>query len=193
MDADDTRPSLLLRIRDTANSTAWGEFAAIYDPVVRRYAARCGVPQADIDDLVQDTLLAVAQLIGQFDYDRAKGHFRSWLRSVAHRRILRWLSGERKAPIVPEDSQLVANVHDSDADLDKYWHQQWRRRVLAWTLENAQRHFEPRTFEAFRRNALLGQPAAEVAKALGMTAANVHVCKSRVLARVRLEAEHYDG
>lgn len=193
MSSEETKSSLLIRIRNCGDAAAWREFNAIYRPVVRSYAAHFGVPQQDLDDLVQDTFLAVSTLIGDFEYDRSRGRFRSWLWSVTHRRVLKWQAGQRRAPIVPEDSQFLDRVDDSAADLEKYWDKQWRQHALSFALERAQQHFSPRVFEAFRRYAVLGRPAKEVAEDVGMTVEHLYVSKGRVLAWVRQEVEQYDG
>ena len=49
--------------------------------------------------------------------------------------------------------------------------------------------FEPATLSAFRRLALDGAGGAQVAEELGMSLAAVYVAKSRVLQRIRQEAE----
>jgi RNA polymerase sigma-70 factor (ECF subfamily) len=49
--------------------------------------------------------------------------------------------------------------------------------------------FEPATVRAFRRLALDGAAGAEVAQELGLSVGAVYVAKSRVLQRIRQEAE----
>lgn len=49
------------------------------------------------------------------------------------------------------------------------------------------RHFAPATWQAFSRFALDDQPAARVAKELGMSESTVVQAKSRVLKRLREE------
>ena len=39
-DIPPTRPSLLLRLRDTQDSSAWREFVALYAPLVYGYARK---------------------------------------------------------------------------------------------------------------------------------------------------------
>ena len=189
---DETASSLLLRVRDRQDQSGWREFTTLYVPVVRAYARSCGVAEHDVDDVVQEVLWAVSELIGEFDYDRARGRFRSWLWSVTHRRILKWRAAKRRMPILPEDSRFIENLSDSDAQLEACWEKRWRQHVVAQAMVKAQTHVTWRTFEAFRRYAILGQPAAEVAAALGMKVYNVHLCKWRVLDRIRREVELLD-
>jgi RNA polymerase sigma-70 factor (ECF subfamily) len=61
-----------------------------------------------------------------------------------------------------------------------------RRRSSGHGSQNPQ--FAPATWEAFRRFALEGIPAAQVAAELGLTVNAVTLAKSRVLKRLRKEA-----
>jgi RNA polymerase sigma-70 factor (ECF subfamily) len=51
-----------------------------------------------------------------------------------------------------------------------------------------QSNFDPPTWQAFRRYALEGEPAPQVAKALGLSLNCVLLAKSRVMKRLRQEA-----
>ena len=64
MDDDPTtRPSLLVRLRDSRDEQAWGEFVEIYRPLVYRLARRRGLQDADALELVQEVMIKVASAI----------------------------------------------------------------------------------------------------------------------------------
>ena len=52
-----------------------------------------------------------------------------------------------------------------------------------------EQEFEPATVRAFRRLALDGASGAEAARELGLSVSAVYMAKSRVLQRIRQEAE----
>jgi RNA polymerase sigma factor (sigma-70 family) len=54
-------------------------------PLVRRVARRCRVPADNVDDVVQDTLLAMHRVRHTFDPRRS---FDAWLGSIARRRAI---------------------------------------------------------------------------------------------------------
>src|SRR5262245_30775776 len=86
-DLPDTRPSLLIRIRDVQDRAAWRQFVHIYAPVVYCYARKRGLQDADAADLSQDVLRAVVTAIGRLDYDPQRGSFASWLFTIARRKL----------------------------------------------------------------------------------------------------------
>jgi RNA polymerase sigma-70 factor (ECF subfamily) len=71
----ETRPSLILRVRDPNDADAWNQFATLYRPVILRLARRKGIQAADAEDLAQQVLLSVAGAIERWqpDQQRARG------------------------------------------------------------------------------------------------------------------------
>ena len=59
---------------------------------------------------------------------------------------------------------------------------------MARLLEQVRPRFEPKTWEAFRRQMFDGQRADAVAAKLGMPLNSVYVARSRVLSTLRREA-----
>ena len=56
--APETRPSLLVRVRDPADRAAWQEFVEIYRPVILRIARQKGMQAADAEDVAAEVVLA---------------------------------------------------------------------------------------------------------------------------------------
>lgn len=52
----DTRHSLLMRLTDASDVSAWDEFVAIYEPLVYRLARRKGLQDADAQEVVQEVM-----------------------------------------------------------------------------------------------------------------------------------------
>jgi RNA polymerase sigma-70 factor, ECF subfamily len=83
----------------------------------------------------------------------------------------------------------LQQIADPDSDLNRQWDEEHDRYVIRCLLDLVDAEFEPSTRRAFRRLALDGASGAEVALELGMSVAAVYVAKSRVLQRIREEAE----
>src|SRR5262249_20156328 len=87
-DSPSTRPSLLLRIRETGDHEAWSQFVALYGPLVYRYARNRGLQDSDAADLTQVVFQAVAKQIQRLDYDAQRGTFRGWLFGVTRMHLV---------------------------------------------------------------------------------------------------------
>src|SRR5262245_51715676 len=82
-----TRPSLLVRLRDWNQQTAWQEFANDYVPLLRNVARKAGLTETEADEVVQEALIAVAKKIREFKHAGNRGSFRAWLYQQARWRI----------------------------------------------------------------------------------------------------------
>jgi RNA polymerase sigma-70 factor (ECF subfamily) len=103
----ETRPSLLLRVRDSGDADAWRTFMTIYAPLVYGYVRRRGLQDADAADLTQDVMGEVARVIRSFEYQPARGRFRDWLFLIARRRLMRFSGRQaRRIEHVCESAEL---------------------------------------------------------------------------------------
>ena len=68
------------------------------------------------------------------------------------------------------------------------WDREHDQHVVASLLERVQGDFAPVTWQAFLRHVQEGEPAGQVAEALGLSLNSVLLAKSRVLKRLRQEA-----
>jgi RNA polymerase sigma-70 factor (ECF subfamily) len=73
----ETRPSLILRVRDANDADAWNQFATLYRPVILRLARRKGIQAADAEDLAQQVLLSVAGAMERWQPDQQRARFRT--------------------------------------------------------------------------------------------------------------------
>ena len=96
-DSPSTRPSLLVRLRDSQDHEAWTQFVNVYGPLIYGFARRQGVQDADAADLMQDVMRSVSAAIGRLDYDRNQGTFRGWLFTVVRNQLLRFWSRQQRA------------------------------------------------------------------------------------------------
>jgi RNA polymerase sigma-70 factor (ECF subfamily) len=97
-DTQITSPSLLQRLRHwPPDETAWEEFVRRYAPRISHWCQRWGLQPADIHDLTQEVLLALARQMAEFEYD-AQRSFRAWLKTVTHRAWCRFVAHCQRRP-----------------------------------------------------------------------------------------------
>ena len=188
---NETRQSLLQRAQ-TGETAAWKNLVDLYRPLILAWLNRQGVPASDREDLSQEVLLSVVKHLPGFAHSGHRGAFRSWLRTIVCRRAADYWRAAAADPRARGGSGATAalqQIADPDSDLNRQWDEEHDRYVLDCLLDLVQEEFEPITLQAFRRLALDGASGAEAAGELGLSVAAVYVAKSRVLARIRQEAE----
>jgi len=182
-----TRPSLLIRIRDSADHEAWSQFAEIYAPLIHNYARRKQLQEADAADITQDVLRQVSATIGRFQYDAEKGGFRAWLFTVTRNRVNNFFTRDGRAARGTGDTRVRQYLEQQPASEDEQadWNREVEKRLFACAVERVQPEFRPTTWQGFWKTAVQQRAASEVARELGVSVGAVYVAKSRVLARLK--------
>ena len=85
-----TRLSLIVKLRDATDASAWREFLALYEPLIYRLARRKGLQDADVRDLCQEVFRAVAGAIDRWDPGVCS--FRKWLYRIARNLLVNFLT-----------------------------------------------------------------------------------------------------
>jgi RNA polymerase sigma-70 factor (ECF subfamily) len=188
---EETRQSLLLRAQ-TGEETAWKTLTDLYRPLIIGWLNRQGVPPCDLEDLSHDILLTVVKHLPTFQHSGHRGAFRAWLRTIARSRLTdywRTLDAGTQASGGSGAVAALQQIEDPRSDLNRQWDEEHDRYVLDCLLDLVEAEFEPITLQAFRRLAFDGASGAGVAEELQMSVAAVYGAKSRVLQRIRQEAE----
>lgn len=190
----ETRPSLLVRLKDRTDDQAWFEFTEIYRPVVFRLACRRGLQHADAEDLVQQVFSAVARVIDNWEIDPRRGRFRTWLSRVATNAILNALSRGR-----PDKGSGDSKLHDlldaqpavdgPDSEMVRAEH---RREIFRWAARQIRPEFHPDTWDAFWQTAVEGRDVADVAREGQRTCGAVYAARSRVMRRLREKVAEWE-
>jgi RNA polymerase sigma-70 factor, ECF subfamily len=188
---NETRQSLLLRAQ-TGETDAWKDLTDLYRPLILAWLARQGVPAWDLEDLCQDVLLSVVKNLPGFQHSGQRGAFRAWLRTIVCSRTVdywRAIDAGTHASGGSGAAAALQQLADPDSELNRQWDEEHDRYVVNCLLDLIEAEFEPITVLAFRCLALGGASGAEAAQELGLSVAAVYAAKSRVLARIRQEAE----
>lgn len=186
-----TRSGLLRRVKDWNDQTAWQEFYTLYRPLILRFARKQGLSQTEAEDLAQDTLLAVAKAIRTFQYDRTRSSFKNWLFRLARNRLV----GQFRRR--PKGLELASGLLDGAGPsataepgselagpaVEGVWEAEWAECVRQLALERLKGQVKLKHFQIFYLVGVKGQPAGQVARALGVSRAAVYVVRHRLASR----------
>jgi RNA polymerase sigma-70 factor (ECF subfamily) len=179
---DTTRASLLFRIKDPCNTEAWSEFHTLYAPLLYRYARARGLSHEDAEDVRSTCYEAIVRQMPHFEYDKQKGGFKGWLRTLVNRRVID-LMRKRREPLA--DTRELAELPAAESAADELWEQHWRQQHLRYCVQQAGLQVSEQSFTAFRMLVEEQRSVPEVCEQLGMNTNQVYKAKARVLAAVR--------
>lgn len=189
-----THQSLLSRLRDLDDHESWRTFFDRYWKLIYNVARRTGLNDVNAQDVVQETVVAVARKLPGFRYDPGRGSFKQWLLRITHRRIADHLRKLYREPLradvdldrLEEDAIHGALASDSAANgLEKAWEEEWEKALFDAAVESVRHEVNPKHFQVFDYCVLQGWPASRVASTLGLNAAQVYLAKHRVTQAVK--------
>lgn len=188
-----TRPSLLLRLRQPHDVTAWTEFVETYGPVIIGWCRNRGLQPSDADDVAQTVLLRLAGRMQTFAYDAARGSFRSYLFTLSKYAVNDFIAEQRERG--SGDSAILASLETISAreELIARLDESFDHELLTEALTRSRKRVEEQTWLAFELTAIQGIAAADAASRLEMPMASVYKAKSRVLRIVREELNVLDS
>jgi RNA polymerase sigma-70 factor (ECF subfamily) len=193
-----TRRSLLQRLKHWDDQESWRDFFNTYSRIIYTVAARAGFDDAEAQDIVQETIIAVAKHMPDFHYDPAKGSFKAWLlrivrhRIIDHQRMRQSHPQHQRQPptgtTATSRTSTINKVPDPrSADLDRMWDEEWRQQLFDTALQRVKTKVGDTDFQIFDCYVLKQWPVNDVAATLSVSKAHVYVAKSRVSAALKKE------
>lgn len=203
-----TSTTLLRDLAQDSQHARWGEFVARYRPMMEAYL-RERFPHVDVDDAVQETLIALIKSMPVYRYvPEETGHFHSYLTGILRHKALRQVRSDRQRAKIAEmfcngestlgrarsPSAPYGTGRDGRARSPSAPHnempddeQSWREALMEIALQQllADESVHARTREVFRRVAVNGEKPEDVGPSLGITRNAVDQMKSRMTLRLK--------
>ncbi len=185
--APETSLSLLADIcRERPAPDTWARFVGLYGPAVAGWCRRRGLNETDAEEVAQAVFCLLVQRLPAFQYDPARGRFRSWLRTLTLREVCSFLRAEarhRLAPILDSlpaaDGGLLQGLIERD--------------LLNTAFEHVKANCDPVAWKAFAATKLHDRPPADVAASLRIPVAEVYRAAYRIKLLVAAEIKRLEN
>ena len=184
-----TRSSLLKAVADTENEAAWKRLFDLYAGFVFSLARSKGLNDEDADDVVQAVFSDFARTLPTFQYDRAKGRFRTYLVGLVNWRVTDKLrAGKRDAALKSafgRETMAQQPAAAPDVDDDAFLVSEWQNAALEEALRRMKADVRPEHYAAFVASCVDGQDTDEVCALHGLTRDNLYQIRKRLTVRLR--------
>ena len=190
-----TRKTLLSRIKNAADDESWRTFFNAYWKLIYTTGLKSGLSDAEAQDVVQETIIAVARNIGRLHYDPAVCSFKSWLLKVTRSRILNQLRSKERRRELPAPGNdgtsgtpwLERLPDPAGAALDRLWDEEWAKNLMDAALERVKQRAPVEQYQMFDLYVLREWPVKKVARTLGVSVGRVYLAKHRISKMIRRE------
>ena len=180
----ETSTTLLKGIANGENAR-WTEFVARYRPMMLSYT-KSHFPAADADDAVQETLIALSNVISNYRYAPDEtGRFRNYLTGILRRKALKQCEKADKERTAKAELRELEDAGAAFGSLDDS--DSWKDAVLEIAMRQIldDDNIPDKSKQIFQRLTVDGVSPDEVAVAYGTSRNNVDKTKSRMIARLR--------
>ncbi|MCP4177163.1 MAG: sigma-70 family RNA polymerase sigma factor [bacterium] len=191
-----TRVTLLNKVKDKKDDSAWKEFYDFYWELITNWAKFFGCSDSMAKDIFQETIIGLIKNMPDFNYDVGKGRFRSFLKTIVRRRVIDAFRREGKYVSLSDDAisddkknsgvlnldMLKSSSSNKNAEDDIIWLES----LIKSSIRICAMKVDPITYQSFRMYVLEEQSVEEVAKKLDIPRiGTVYQHKSRFLSSLK--------
>lgn len=181
-----THASMIVRLNNP-ESKAWKSFFDFYAQLIRLHGKDCGVKEENLDDLIQDVMIAVSRKTPSFNYDRDKGRFRDYLKKIIRAKAVDTLRGyyRRESCLLHlPDTTKVDMVLDEalppDQALDRDFSHEWKNDFMKQCLQTLKTSVNPKHYQIFFMLEFRKLPVARVAAFSGLSYVTIYSIRARL-------------
>lgn len=191
-----TRSSLLSRLRNASDAAGWQDFFTNYGRLIHRTCLRSGLTAQEAEDVTQETVIAVAKKMPDFEYDRSRGSYKAWLWRVTRNHVAMFLrrkyrEGARRAELpasVPGEPPAIENIAAAD-EPDAAWEEEWRSHLLQRALERVRGRISARTWQIFHLSTVMGWTVERIRESLRCSRTQIYLARHRAGSLVKRELD----
>lgn len=151
-----------------------------------------GLQTADVENVVQEVLLAVSQSIDQWLENPQRGSFRGWLSRIAKNKTLDLLTRKATRPESGPSREWEA-IPSAKSSISSFWDQEYRWELFVRASKQVRESLAESTWQAFWLSTVENRPIADVASQLGVREGMVYLSRCRVLDRIRKLVKQWES
>jgi RNA polymerase sigma-70 factor (ECF subfamily) len=192
-----TRTTLIKRLKNWQDQASWQDFFDTYWKLIFGVAVKSGLSETEAQDVVQETMIAVARNIPNFEYDRAMGSFKTWLLNMTRWRITdqfrKRFPSRGRDPVWDDnsgdDTSLDKIANRAHLDFEAVWEEEWKKNLLEAATIRVRRALDPQQYQIFHLYVNKEWPPDKVAKTFKVSVNQVYLAKHRVTEMMKDEVK----
>ena len=195
-----TRRSLLTRLKNWDDQDSWKDFFDTYWRLIYGVAIKAGLNDAEAQEVVQETVIAVAKQMEGFKYDPQIGSFKGWLLHTTGWRISDQLRKRGDAGAIRREyrtatrTTTVERIPDpAGSNLEAIWEKEWRDRIFEAAIERVKHRVDARQYQIFDLYVIKQWPVKKVAATLSVSPGQVYLARHRISALVKIELTNLES
>lgn len=181
-----TSTTLLNGVAYGGDACAERRFVERYGNLARAVAQAAGVHSNDIEDVVQETVVAAVQGLRDGRYSRGRGAFKSWFKGIVFNKISRYRrdyarrAGCHRVEGIDGLDQLPDKASGPPEQMEEAYEREWEAIVFAEASDEVRGRVDPVNWQAYDLVQRQGMKPGIVASLLGIRRSHVYNAVSRI-------------
>lgn len=163
----------------------WEEFVSVYTPLIMFWIRKHISDQHTQLDILQDCLMSIAKGITDFEEQPQKGAFRSWLKTITHRRVVDYFRENQLQPVVNNEYLIEQTVDQIKPDEETEEEHLAFEELSARAMQIVHSSMTGKSWDMFWMSVVQNVPTREIALKYGVSQGAVRMARGRVLNRLR--------
>ena len=189
-----TQKTLIERLKDRQDEQAWSDYAVHYQSFILSILLKMGFQHHDAEDLKQEVLLRSWKGMKNFEYDRSKCKFRTWLSLITRNHARNYFASKagKLAKLKSPDGHDFLHLKESSEDaLEQLIEKEWEQHITKLAWERVEGQFNEKALEVYLA-LTRGESVSSIAENHQLSQGSVYVYKQRVHRALCKEICHLD-
>lgn len=187
-----TRQTLLQRVVQQDNESAWEDFVRYYGDFIEMLITKMHFQGDGREDIKQEILLKLWNSMASFDPE--KGAFRTWMSALVRHAILNYYrAAERRNErlrVVAKQKKMAEFINStSSPDFDRMIEEEWRSYIIELALKRLTNQVSKNALDVFALT-LRGVAIDDICQQLELKRDTVYTLRNRVKIRFQKEVRH---
>ena len=182
-----TRQTLIARIRDQHDEDSWGDFVHHYEKYIYTVVSRVGLNHHDALDLVQTVLLRLWKNLQGFDYQPYKCKFRTWMNTVIRNEVaLHYRTKGRYNNKIERAGELSTDKSVQEPQIYEIAEEEWKQHISSLAILKVKESTNEKVMECFQLFSA-DHSVEEICEKLDLTRSTAYRYRKEVLTKVHRE------
>jgi RNA polymerase sigma-70 factor (ECF subfamily) len=179
-------------LSDWANSQGWNDFFTQFNEYLRSLAYSYKLPSQDVDDVVQEVFVSMANYFKENKFDSAKGKIHSWVTTFAKWRMVDIIrrNQRKNKRITSGDDLLMEMQPDEKQDFDASQEKSYQRELLMQAFENLGRDHKSKDYMIFNDLYFNDLKNENLMLKYKINSSAIYIAKHRIIKKIKEEINH---
>ena len=171
------------------NSESWNAFFGQFNEYLKSLAQSYKLPSQDVDDVVQEVFISMANYFRENKFDSSKGNIYSWVTTFAKWRMVDIIRRNQRQSkhVISGDDVLMEIQPDQNQDLDAKLENKYQKKLFLQALKNLGRFHQSKDYMIFCDMHFNNLSNNQLIKKYKINCGAIYIAKHRMIKRLKEE------